>query len=488
MISCRLGGLKLVDPNLKDIKGVRRVLLRGIFWRILIIETILLIWSLGYRALTDHHSDPADLFWFAFRIILLTVVIILFIMITFRIFLNKKIIFPLETIVEANRRLRNDDPTASEITLPPDAPREIKEIVNSRAAMLKNILEVSKERLNLVNFVRETFGRYLSKKVVEEILESPEGQKIGGRRETVTILFSDLRGFTVLSETKDPKEMVQLLNQYLERMSKVILNYDGMIDEFIGDAILTIFGVPDKRDDDPARAVACGLAMQNALLELNTEIEKEGYSPLEMGIGINTGTVIVGNIGSEVRMKYGIVGSAVNTASRIESNSTGGQILIGEPTFQLVKDLVTASPPQTVMMKGLKKPLVYYPVIGIGSPYNVAFKPPTDSENNVEIRLPFHCWKVEDKKIETESIYGETILLNESFITASVTTPFAPMTDIKLKFDFCVEAHCFEEIYAKVLSVEPGEKGEKNLNRLRITSITQKDRDLLNKWIRDISS
>jgi len=194
-------------------------------------------------------------------------------------------------------------------------------------------------------------------------------------------------------------------------MSKVILNYDGMIDEFIGDAILTIFGVPDKRDDDPARAVACGLAMQNALLELNTEIEKEGYSPLEMGIGINTGTVIVGNIGSEVRMKYGIVGSAVNTASRIESNSTGGQILIGEPTFQLVKDLVTASPPQTVMMKGLKKPLVYYPVIGIGSPYNVAFKPPTDSENNVEIRLPFHCWKVEDKKIETESIYGETILL-----------------------------------------------------------------------------
>jgi len=207
--------------------------------------------------------------------------------------------------------------------LPTDAPREIKEIVHSRAEMLKNILEVSKERLNLVNFIRETFGRYLSKKVVEEILESPEGQKIGGRRETVTILFSDLRGFTALSETKNPKEMVQLLNQYLERMSKVIIKYDGMIDEFIGDAILTIFGVPDKRDDDPARAVACGLAMQNALLELNTEIEKEGYPPLEMCIGINTGTVIVGNIGSEMRMKYGIVGSAVNTASRIESNTTG---------------------------------------------------------------------------------------------------------------------------------------------------------------------
>lgn len=476
-----------VDSNHKDTKGVRKVLLRGIFWRILIIETILLIGSLIYRDITDPQSDPADLFWYALRIILLTVVIILFIVITFRIFLNKKIIFPLETIVEANRRLRDDDPTASELELPADAPREIKEIVYSRAEMLKKILEISKERLNLVNFIRETFGRYLSKKVVEEILESPEGQKIGGRRETVTILFSDLRGFTVLSETKDPEEMVQLLNQYLERMSKVILKYDGMIDEFIGDAILTIFGVPDKRNDDPARAVACGLAMQNALLELNTEIEKEGYPLLEMGIGINTGTVIVGNIGSEMRMKYGIVGSAVNTASRIESNTIGGQIFIGESTFKLVKDLVTASPPQTVMMKGLKKPLVYYPVIEIGSPYNVAFKPPTDSENNIEIRLPFHCWKVEDKKIETESITGETILLNENFITAYVTPPFEPMTDIKLIFDFCVEAHCFEEIYAKVLSVESCKEKEKSLNHLRITSITQKDRDLLNKWIQDIS-
>jgi len=477
-----------VDSNHKDTKSVRKVLLRGIFWRILIIETILLIGSLIYRAITDPHADFADLFWFALRIILLTVVIILFIVITFRIFLNKKIIFPLEAIVEANRRLRDDDPTASELELPADAPREIKEIVYSRAEMLKKILEVSKERLNLVNFIRETFGRYLSKKVVEEILESPEGQKIGGRRETVTILFSDLRGFTVLSETKDPEEMVQLLNQYLERMSKVILEYDGMIDEFIGDAILTIFGVPDKRDDDPARAVACGLAMQNALLELNTEIEKEGYPLLEMGIGINTGTVIVGNIGSEMRMKYGIVGSSVNTASRIESNTIGGQILIGESTFKLVKDLVTASPPQTAMMKGLKKPLVYYPVTEIGSPYNVEFKAPTDSENNIEIRLPFHCWKVKDKKIETESITGETILLNENFITASVTPPFEPMTDIKLIFDFCLEAHCFEEIYAKVLSVEPCKEKEKGLNHLRITSIAQKDRDLLNKWIQDISS
>ena len=126
--------------------------------------------------------------------------------------------------------------------------------------------------MHLVQFIRNTFGRYISKRVVDEILESPNGQKIGGRRKTVTIIMSDLRGFTALSETRDPEDMVRLLNRYLERMSKVIVEYDGLIDEFIGDAILTVFGVPEEHDGDPLRAVACALAMQNALVELNNEL------------------------------------------------------------------------------------------------------------------------------------------------------------------------------------------------------------------------
>ena len=210
--------------------------------------------------------------------------------------------------------------------------------------------------------------------------------------------MSDLRGFTSLFETKDPEELVLLLNRYLERMSKVLLGYDGMIDEFIGDAILAVFGVPEKRNDDPFRAVACALAMQNSLRELNDEIVKEGYPPLEMGIGINTGSVIVGNIGSEMRIKYGIVGATVNTAARIESNTIGGQVLIGEETYELVKGLVTIETPQTAMMKGLRKPLVSFPVTAIGPPYDIQLTPRTDSEKGVDINLPFHCWKVEKRK------------------------------------------------------------------------------------------
>jgi class 3 adenylate cyclase len=467
-----------------DREGVRKILLMGVFWRILIIEGILLIWSLTYRILTDY-AGAGDLFWYAMRIIFLIAIILLFMMVTLRSFLTRRIISPLEAIGSANRRLHKNDPTARQVNLSNGAPKEIKEIVSSRAEMLTTILKVSEERLHLVNFIRDTFGRYLSEKVVQEILESPEGQRIGGRRETVTILMSDLRGFTNLSETRDTEEMVQLLNHYLECMSKVISDHAGVIDEFIGDAILAVFGAPEKRDDDAARAVACALAMQNALVELNEEIIHGGYDPLEMGIGINTGTVIVGNIGSEVRLKYGIVGTPVNTAARIESNTVGGQVLIGETTYLLVKELVTADSPQTVMMKGLGKPLVYYPVTAIGPPYNVKLILRPDSENGVEIRLPFHCWKVEEKKITSESMSGETIILNEDLIVASLKPPLDPLTDIKLIIHFCVDAHCFEDMYAKVVSVRD-DKGQ-TLNHLKITSINPKDRDIIKKWILEAS-
>ena len=464
--------------------SVRKIVLLGVFWRILIIEGILLIGTLIYAALTEDKGS-VELFWYAIRIISLVAIIVLFMMITLKSFLERRIISPLEIIASANQRFQNDDSSAREVSLPEDVPKEIRGILSSRTQMLDTILKISEKRLHLVKFIRKTFGRYLSKKVVDEILESPNGQKIGGQRKTATIMMSDLRGFTSLSETIDPEDMVRLLNRYLERMSKVIMEYDGMIDEFIGDAILTVFGVPEEHDDDPLRAVACALAMQNALMELNNELMREGYPALEMGIGINTGSVIVGNIGSEIRAKYGIVGASVNIASRIESNTIGGQVLIGEATYRLVKELVTSDPTQTVMMKGLKKPLVIYPVTAIGPPYDVKLGFQAAGKNGIEISLPFHCWKVEDKKIASESMLGETITLNDNEITASIEPHLEPLTDIKLIFDFCMDAHCFDDIYAKVLS--PEEQKDKDVNRLRITSINQKDRDILKKWISEIS-
>jgi len=426
------------DPNKNEKNSVRAVVLMGVFWRILIIEGILLVGTLIYAALTEDKGS-VELFWYALRIISLVAIIVLFMMVTLKRFLEKRIISPLESIAEANKRFQNDDSSPNDVNLPEGAPKEINGIVLSRRQMLDTILKISEERLHLVKFIRNTFGRYLSKRVVDEILESPNGQEIGGRRKTVTVVMSDLRGFTSLAETRDPEDMVRLLNRYLERMSKVIVEYDGMIDEFIGDAILTVFGVPEERDDDPLRAVACALTMQNALVELNNELTHEGYPELEMGIGINTGSVIVGNIGSEIRAKYGIVGATVNMASRIESNTVGGEVLIGESTYRLVKESVTANPPHTVMMKGLKRPLIIYPVTAIGAPYNVNLDPQTANQDGIELNLPFHCWKVENKKMASETMLGETIILNENLITASVEPRLEPLTDIKLIPEFCTK-------------------------------------------------
>ena len=216
-----------------------------------------------------------------------------------------------------------------------------------------------------------------------------------------------------------------------------------------------------------------------------TEIVKEGYPSLEMGIGINTGSVIVGNIGSEVRMKYGIVGAGMNMASRIESNSTGDEVLIGEATYEAVKESVTTRPAQTVMMKGLRKPLVYYPVIRIGPPYDVAIQAPDSTQEGVKISLPFDCWKITDKKVDGNAIPGETVQMGDNFFYAITEQAISHLTDVKLNFNFCADAHCFDDIYAKVMADEPEPGSQVRL--FRITSMTQKDREILNRWIQDIS-
>jgi hypothetical protein len=281
--------------------------------------------------------------------------------------------------------------------------------------------------------------------------------------------------------------MVQLLNRYLKQMSAIILAYDGIIDEIIGDAILAVFGAPDSHDDDPQRAVACAIEMQNRLAHLNTELMDDGYPSLEMGIGINTGSVIVGNIGSDLRMKYGIVGDTVNQAARIESNSIGGQVLIGESTYQAVQAQVQADPPKTLMMKGMKKPLVFYSVSAIdmgGKP--VSLKVKASQGPLLEIQIPLHCWLIHDKKLDRIPLAGTTLALDETSVHIQTSTAIEPLTDVKLNFDFCLEAHCFDDIYAKCIDTEPARDGHHS--RLHITAMAESDRERIREWMAQASA
>jgi adenylate cyclase len=230
----------------------------------------------------------------------------------------------------------------------------------------------SQKRLELRNrFIMETFGRYLSDEVVNKLLETPEGLNLGGEKRKVTIMMSDLRGFTSIGEKLPPERVMKVINNYLETMTNIIFKYHGTIVEFIGDAILSIFGAPGVMEDDAAKAVACSIEMQLAMDGVNERNRKEGLPDLKMGIGINTGEVIVGNIGSEKRAKYGVVGSNVNLTSRMESFTVGGQILISENTKNDVGYILKVGKQMAVETKGIDEPITIYEVVGIAGDYNL---------------------------------------------------------------------------------------------------------------------
>lgn len=212
-------------------------------------------------------------------------------------------------------------------------------------------------------FIRATFGRYLSDDIVTEILERPEGLDLGGDLREVTIMMSDIRGFTTLSEQLPPDRVVSMLNRYLGAMTDIIMQYGGTIDEFLGDAILAVFGAPRRHDDDPDRAAQCALEMQSAMREINLANEADDLPQLEMGIALNTGNVIAGNIGSERRSKYGFVGHAMNVTSRIEDVAERGEILLAASTRSAMGAAYEFGEAREVNAPGIDEVLKVYPLI-----------------------------------------------------------------------------------------------------------------------------
>jgi len=215
-------------------------------------------------------------------------------------------------------------------------------------------------------FIRATFGRYLSDDIVTEILERPEGLELGGDLREVTIMMSDIRGFTTLTEQLPPDRVVTMLNRYLGAMTDIILQHEGTIDEFLGDAVLAVFGAPRRYDNDADRAARCALAMQEAMEGINAANRAENLPELEMGIALNTGNVIAGNIGSERRSKYGFVGHAMNVTSRIEDVAGPGETLIAASTAQALRGAFRLGPARELDAPGIDEHLTTYPLLGAG--------------------------------------------------------------------------------------------------------------------------
>ncbi|MDY6862978.1 MAG: adenylate/guanylate cyclase domain-containing protein [Thermodesulfobacteriota bacterium] len=212
---------------------------------------------------------------------------------------------------------------------------------------------------------RKIFQRYVPQEVVDEILKVKTQTLINGELRNVTILFSDIRSFTSLSEELNPEILVSMLNDYFKEMVDIIFKYNGILDKFIGDGIMAVFGAPHSYGNDPLNAVKSAIEMIKTLEKVNLQNKMKGLNPLNIGIGIHTGDAIVGNIGSEKRMEYTVVGDTVNTASRIELQSAtkNNTILISENTYKYVKAYCKVSEWDYIYLKGKAEKIKLFEVI-----------------------------------------------------------------------------------------------------------------------------
>src|SRR5262245_41555172 len=328
------------------------------------------------------------------------------------------------------------------------------------------------EGLRQRDFIRSAFGRYVSPEVAQAILESPEGLRFGGTNRVVTVLMSDLRGYTRFAEQGEPEQVMEILNGYLARMADVEIAHGGTINEFIGDAIFAVYGAPVAHSDHAERAAATALAMQAALVEVNQDHARRGLPAFEMGIGLHTGEAVVGNIGSEQRAKYAVVGSAVNVASRVESATVGGQVLLTARTLAELGSLARVGPPIPMQVKGLSEPLTLHELRGLGGRFarDLPEEPP-EAERQVSVELLLECWVIDGKIVRSEALRGRVVSLGRREVHAQLDAPLAPLTNVKLQLRYPPPLdRPSEDIYAKVLA-----RDEAGLLRLRLTALGASD-------------
>ena len=214
--------------------------------------------------------------------------------------------------------------------------------------------------------IRDMFGKHVSPELVSEMLKNDDPKaalNLQGKRVKVTIFYSDIRGFTAMSEKMTPEQIYGQLNLYFEDMCQIVFKYGGYVDKFIGDCLMAVFSAPNPKPDDAKNAVFAAIEQQEKILEISERWKQEGRQIFTVGMGLNTGEVVMGNLGSSDRLNYTVIGDNVNTAARLYNVAKGGQTIISETTYEEVKDLVVVNELEPVMVKGKEKPLRIFEVI-----------------------------------------------------------------------------------------------------------------------------
>jgi len=266
-----------------------------------------------------------------------------------------------EDIVDAMNTGANDY-----VTKPIDFPVLVARIQTQLALKYANDENKSllKQLEDRNEFIKSLFGRFISDDIVEQLLATPSGSELGGELRELSILFADIRGFTALSESLSPEQVVSLLNNYLGTMTDIIDSYGGTVNEFYGDGLLAFFGAPVPNEDHAKIAVQCALAMKSGMVEVNRRNRECGLPEVDMGLAVNSGEVVVGNVGSEKRFKYGVIGSAVNIASRVQGNAENGVVLVTRSCADALGDCFEFADHRQIQVKGISRPIEICQVVG----------------------------------------------------------------------------------------------------------------------------
>jgi adenylate cyclase len=308
----------------------------------------------------------------------------------------------------------------------------------------------------MAGLLRKMFGRYLSPEVMNALIENPASLELGGEKRRVTIMMTDLRGFTAMSERLAPEQVVALLNGYFEVMVEVIVRYQGTINEIIGDALLVFFGAPQDMPDRTLQAVACAIEMQNAMVRVNERNREAGLPALQMGIGLNDAEVVVGNIGTTQRSKYTAVGSGVNMTSRIESYTVGGQILVSDSVRQAAGEALRVDGQLDVLPKGSESPLRIYEIGGIGGNFNLALEESAPAFVRLTEPISLRYSVLEGKASERADGKGSVSRLASHCVELTVDEPLAPMSNLKMNLASASEALAARDFYGKVIRAPAG--------------------------------
>ncbi|MFA6234008.1 MAG: adenylate/guanylate cyclase domain-containing protein [Bacteroidota bacterium] len=344
-----------------------------------------------------------------------------------------------------NLEQRVEDRTAEVVQQKEEIQRQMQSIEHQRQE-----LEVRNE------FIKGVFGRYVSDEVMDTVLRSPEALQIGGAKRDITVLMSDLRGFTTLTDRLAPEIIMKLLNRYFESMIEIISEHGGIVIEFLGDGIMAIFGAPKQLESHADQAITCALSMQLAMESLNEAHVGEGLPEIEMGIGLASGDVVVGNIGSKRRAKYGVVGTPANLAARIEALSTGQQVLISADTLSRCRSRVIVEHEFQVSVKGIKDALTIYDISGIENGTLVHFHPrdltmlPVRREVIVELAV------LDGKSVSLEHVEARIESCSRRMIRLLLEHPLPRHTDVRICAVTIAGERTETETYAKVTSSEDG--------------------------------